>query len=259
MNISCCAWSLPGNEYDTLRTISRLSRSFIDIQSKTFLNHNSSEIQGENRHQFSCIGLSFNMPDHASMDSPNRKERASALDHIKSGIDHAYKYGINSAYVIPGLSHERISYFNEVLLAAADLAAAAKIKLCVEHFPQRALPTAMKTIEHLKELDHHNLFLLIDSGHLQISKEDPKHIVEKVGERLGYVHLNDNDGERDLHWALCTGVMTLNSLKILIQTLRSNSYTGALSIELNPALSAPVRALHESLSLLKNILYISQK
>ncbi|MEE3232889.1 MAG: sugar phosphate isomerase/epimerase [Candidatus Latescibacterota bacterium] len=254
MNISCCAWGLPGNEYDTLRTISKLSCSFIDIQSGTYLNHNYSKNQAKHRQQFSCIGLSFNMPGHASMDSPNPKERELALGHIKSGIDHASKCGIETAYVIPGFSQERIPYFNNILLKAADLAAVAGIKLCIEHFPQRALPTAIKTIEHIRELDHDNLFFLLDSGHLQISKEDPQHIVENAGEKLGYVHLDDNDGKRDLHWALCTGVMTLNNLKYLIKTLRSNSYTGALSIELNPTLSAPIQALRESLALLKIIL-----
>ena len=47
--------------------------------------------------------------------------------------------------------------------------------------------------------------------------------------------------------------MTLNSLKSFIETLKSNEYTGALSIELNPKLSAPVKALNESLALINII------
>lgn len=253
MRIGCCAWGLTGNERDALRALSTLPCSFLDIQSGTYLDRKFSKKKEIYRQQLSCIGLSFNMPDQASMDSPNLKKRESALDHIKHSIDYAAKCGIDTAYVIPGHSCESLPYFNDTLIKAADLTKEAGIKLCVEHFPQRALPTAKKTIDLIEELNHKNIFLLLDLGHLQISKEDPSQVVEAAAERLGYVHLDDNDGKRDLHWALCTGVMTLNSLKSFIETLKSNEYTGALSIELNPKLSAPVKALNESLALINII------
>ena len=254
MYISCCAWGLPGSESDALRTLSKLPCSSIDIQSGTYLNQHSSGITEKYQNKKSCIGLSFNMPKSASLDSPYREKRRAALSHIKYGIDQASKSGIDTAYIIPDFSHEHISFFNDSLLKSADLAEAAGIKLCVEHFPQRSLPTALKTLKHLQELNHPNLYLLLDVGHLQISNEDPQHIVEIAGKRLGYVHLDDNDGKNDSHWALCTGIMTLNSLKKLVKTLQSSSYSGALSIELNPRLSAPVKALQESLYILQSIL-----
>ena len=254
MYISCCAWGLPGSESDVLRTLSKLPCSSIDIQSGTYLNQHSSGISEKYQNKKSCIGLSFNMPKSASLDSPYREKRRAALSHIKYGIDQASKSGIDTAYIIPDFSYEQISFFNDSLLKSADLAKAAGIKLCVEHFPQRSLPTASKTLKHLQELNHPNLYLLLDVGHLQISNEDPQHIVESAGKRLGYVHLDDNDGKNDSHWALCTGIMTLNSLKKLVKTLQSSSYSGALSIELNPRLSAPVKALQESLYILQSIL-----
>ena len=41
-----------------------------------------------------------------------------------------------------------------------------------------------------------------------MSGEDPEAVIANAGDRLGYVHLDDNDGLSDLHWSLLEGVMT---------------------------------------------------
>ena len=81
----------------------------------------------------------------------------------------------------------------------------ARFAIGVEHFPGKALPTAAGTLEYLSRLNHPNLYLLLDTGHLQMSKEDPAAVIAAAGDRLGYVHLDDNDGEADLHWPLLDG------------------------------------------------------
>ncbi len=59
----------------------------------------------------------------------------------------------------------------------ADVAAGYGIKLCIEHFPGKALATVRDTLDYIAKLGHDNLYLLFDIGHAQISKEDPAEAV----------------------------------------------------------------------------------
>ena len=137
----------------------------------------------------------------------------------------------------------------------ADEAAEFGIKLAIEHFPGMALPTAGDTLAFIHRIDHDNLYLLYDSGHIQISGEDPETVIKRAGDRLGYVHFDDNDGVSDLHWSLLDGVMTDESLLATLRALKAIGYAGALSLELNPALANPARSLSESREVLMRALH----
>ena len=50
--------------------------------------------------------------------------------------------------------------------------------------------------------------------------------VRSAGRRLGYVHLDDNDGRQDLHLGLTEGVLTKPSLKRTLDALREVEYQG---------------------------------
>jgi D-psicose/D-tagatose/L-ribulose 3-epimerase len=125
------------------------------------------------------------------------------------------------------------------------------VRLCVEHVPGRGLATAAATLAWLDELRHDNLFLLIDTGHCLMTREDAADVVRRAGARLGYVHCDDNDGVGDLHWPLLTGRLTRDGLGALGAALRSVGYRGPLSLELNPTNTDPVGALREGKELLE--------
>ena len=120
------------------------------------------------------------------------------------------------------------------------------LKFCVEHFPGLALPTVAATLEFLRQVDHPNLYLLFDLGHAQISGEDPVAAIESAGSRLGYVHLDDNDGRGDHHLSLLDGVLTQTSLRQTFKALGDVGYGGAVSLELNAELPDPLGALRRS-------------
>ena len=105
----------------------------------------------------------------------------------------------------------------------------------------------------LDRVGHPNLALLLDIGHCLISREEPADVVRRAGSRLGYVHLDDNDGQGDLHWPLLTGRLTRDGLRELGAALRSVGYRGPLSLELNPANADPVAALREGKGLLETV------
>ena len=110
--------------------------------------------------------------------------------------------------MVPGEDPNRLVHFGESMLQAADLAAERQVSLSIEHFPGKALPTAVGTLDYIRQLNHGNLYLLMDSGHLQLSaKTPPPSLTSGRPTRLRPPR-DDNDGQDDLHWALCDGVLT---------------------------------------------------
>jgi sugar phosphate isomerase/epimerase len=127
------------------------------------------------------------------------------------------------------------------------------VRLCVEHVPGRALPTAAAVLDWLEEVRHDNLFLLLDTGHCLMTAEDAAEVVRRAAARLGYVHCDDNDGAADLHWPLLTGRLTRDGLRALGHALRAVGYRHPLSLELNPKNADPVAALRDGKELLEDL------
>jgi hydroxypyruvate isomerase len=188
------------------------------------------------------------MPEGATLDNAGARAAARALAHVKAGLAHGADLGATAAYIVPDMDSSRagLARYAQALATAAGEAARLGLKLCVEHFPGRALPTAAATLDFLKEIGHPNLYLLFDIGHIQMSGEDPAAVIETAGDRLGYVHLDDNDGQNDLHLSLLDGVLTEATLQRTLETLGKIGYDGAISLELNPNLANPLQALRQS-------------
>jgi sugar phosphate isomerase/epimerase len=128
------------------------------------------------------------------------------------------------------------------------------VRLCVEHIPGRALPTAAGTLAWLERSGHEQLGLLLDIGHSLITREDSAEVVRRAGPRLGYVHFDDNDGVADCHWPLLTGRLTEETLREVGLALREINYRGALCLELNPENPLPVEALRQGKELIERAL-----
>lgn len=252
MRTACCIWALSQSETDMLRQVREIGFEFIDIQPMHQRTMESRLLAQELGLRVSCVGASFGMPAGAALDHAETGKRELAIDHVRSAIAHAAGIGAEIVYVIPGSDSQPAAlerYQDSVLRLAAD-AADLGIKLAVEHFPGMALPTAAETLAFIHGADHDNLFLLYDSGHIQMSGEDPATVIANAGEKLGYVHFDDNDGLSDLHWSLLDGVMTDESLVATLRALDAVGYEGALSLELSPALANPGKALSDSLDVL---------
>ena len=172
------------------------------------------------------------------MHTKDKAAAQSMMDHLKDGIDHAAHIGVDRAYVVPGEVDDDLSindygvYYSKL----AEYAQSRGVMIGIEHFPRKAFPTIQSTLEFIKEINHPNLYLLFDLGHAQISKEDPVQWLPEAGDRLLYVHLDDNDGINDLHLPLTEGVQTREDLESLFKVLGELNYQGPVSLELHPLL-----------------------
>jgi len=196
----------------------------------------------------SCVAASYGQPQGSGLDRAEPQAVAQARAYTEKALEQAAAWGASAAYLVPEAdgSSAALKRYGDNLAALADYAAARGIKLGVEHFPGCSLPTVKATLGFVRAVDHPNLYLLMDLGHVQISAEDPIKVVEAAGERLGYVHLDDNDGRNDLHLGLLDGVLTQDVLQAFIGALVDNDYQGPMSLELNAGLDDPAAALERS-------------
>jgi sugar phosphate isomerase/epimerase len=201
----------------------------------------------------SCAAVGRGLPDGQSLDAIRTMDRRAAVALVERHIADAAQLGARHCYLVPGLDASALGLgrFADSCLQLADFAGRRMVRLCVEHVPGRALPTAAATLSWLEQLGHENLLLLLDIGHCQMTGEDAADVVRRAGPRLGYVHCDDNDGEGDLHWPLLTGRLTREALTALGAALRSVGYPGPLCLELNPNSLDPVAALRQGKVLLE--------
>jgi D-psicose/D-tagatose/L-ribulose 3-epimerase len=196
------------------------------------------------------------LPDGCTLDARSTAVRREALELMKRQVSDAARLGATLAYLVPGTDagDEGLACFAEACSLLADHAGQRQVRLCVEHFPGRALAGAGQTLAWLDRLRHDNLFLLLDVGHCLISREDPAAIIRQAGRRLGHVHLDDNDGQADLHWPLLAGRLTEGDLTSVLAALGSEDYRGAIVLELNPRNDHPQTALAEGRALVERLL-----
>src|SRR5262249_54766835 len=155
----------------------------------------------------SCAAVGRGLAEGDALDAGPVERRRAALEVMKLQVADAARLGATHAYVVPGTDGrpEALARFAEACALLADHAGRRGVRLCVEHVPGRALPGVTAALDWLGRVGHDNLALLLDVGHCLISGEDPAVAVTRAGPRLGYVHLDDNDGAGDLHWPLLTG------------------------------------------------------
>lgn len=253
MTISCCTWALGGPEADVLTAIAQAGLRHIDHRPFDFRSAESRRLISDLELTPACMATGFGMPDGTALDAADAGARTAAIDHTRRALEYAHETSIDRAYLLPGEEGDAASLnrYGESVAGLADIASGYGIKLCIEHFPGKALRTVRDTLDYIAKLGHENLYLLFDIGHAQISREDPAEAVAQAGDRLGYFHLDDNDGASDLHWALLDGVLNKDVLKATLSTLDHIGYDGPVSLEMNAGLPDPLAAIEAGFRLVR--------
>lgn len=254
--LAAFATSLPGLFNAVLGQVAALNFTHVDLVAEVDRSTEQLEALAESGLLVSCVALGRQLPAGHSLDAAEIGVRRATLALIQRQIADGARLGATTAYLVPGLdgSATALTCFAEGCALLADYAAARQVRLCIEHVPGRALPTAAATLDWLQQIDHPHLALLLDVGHCLISNEDAAAVVRRAGERLGYVHLDDNDGIGDLHWPLFTGRLTQPHLADVVMALREIRYQGALALELNPATVDPIEALRDGKRIVERLM-----
>jgi D-psicose/D-tagatose/L-ribulose 3-epimerase len=239
------ATSLPGNFAAVIGQIASLEFTHVDLVAEVDRPMEQLEALADSGLLVSCLALGRHLPAGSSLDAADVALRRDTLTMLQRQVGDAARLGAATVYLVPGTdtSETALSCFAEGCALLADYAAARSLRLCVEHVPGRALATAAATLDWLERVGHPHLGLLLDVGHCLISGEGAAAIVRQAGQRLGYVHLDDNDAVGDLHWPLLTGRLTKSQLADTFAALQAIRYQGALSLVLNPMSCDPIEAL----------------
>ncbi len=254
--VAAFATSLPGDFAAVLAEIAALGFRHVDLVAEVERSAAHREALADSGLLVSCMALGRNLPAGHTLDAADVSVRRATLDLLRRQLGDAARLGATTTYLVPGfdLTEPALMCFAEGCALLADHADGYRIRLCVEHVPGRALPTAARTLDWLDRVGHSRLGLLLDIGHCLISNEDAAAVVRRAGGRLGYVHLDDNDGVGDLHWPLFTGRLTRPQLVDTMMALRAINYGGVLALELHPAHPRPADALRNGEALVERLI-----
>lgn len=254
-SLAAFSTSLPGDLSEALQQIAALRFTHVDLVAEVDRPPEQLEALADSGLVVSCLALGRHLPAGHTLDAADVGVRRAALALLQLQIADGARLGATTAYLIPGLdsSTTSLACFAEGCALLADYAAARMVRLCVEHVPGRALSSAAAALDWLEQLGHPRLGLLLDVGHCLISREDAAAVIRRAGERLGYVHLDDNDGSGDLHWPLLHGRLTEPQLADAMRALQEIGYRGALALELNPTNADPVGALRDGKRILEGV------
>ncbi len=256
MLLSALVTSLPLSFEEAVRCIDGLGFEYVDVVGMVDRPLSHREALAETELVVSCAAVGRDLPGGATLDATSTEARRTAVDTVKRQIEDAAGLGATHCYVTAGYdgSRQGLMAFADACAVLGEHARQRMVRLCLEHVPGRALPSAESVLEWLATLRQTNLYLLLDIGHCQISSETPAQIIERAGERLGYVHLDDNEGKGDLHLPLLAGNMSERDLRSTFTALSRIYYQGPLCLELNAANEQPERGLREGRELVMRLI-----
>ena len=245
MILSCCAWALSGPEEKNLDQLAEFGFHHVDVRPQALRSPQARQCLADLGLTVPCVAIAF---PEVPLDCADAPVAAQAFSQLVSGLHHARDLGAATAYVVPGMdgSPAALERYARALERLAAQAQSLNLMLAIEHFPGRSLPTAAATLDFIEKIGHPNLYLLFDLGHAQISGEEPVALIHRAGARLGYVHLDDNDGRHDQHLGLLDGVLTEETLRRTWTALGEVKYQGPISLELHPQLPDPLADLRRS-------------
>ena len=194
-------------------------------------------------HGLSVVAVSAGVPfarDRSlSLHAEVESSRSRSVEYVKSCVDLASQLGARIVYVCSIARAQRpheesLRLLSLSLRSCADYAEEADVVLALEPFPTGEIPSAREAGNLIRKIGSKNLGLLLDTGHLVISREPLAGTAKEWKDILAHVHINNNDGVGDLHWPPQRGRLTKEDFRGLLVELKSG-YGGSASVELrNP-------------------------
>ncbi len=118
-------------------------------------------------------------------------------------------------------------YMRKIVVEGANCG----VNICLENMPMPDLPlgSVQQIIDFVKEINHPNLKICLDTGHTLIYNFQPGDAVRAIGkDLLSALHIHDNNGERDQHLDPGQGIGNWDDFA---SALHEIGFDGAVSLE----------------------------
>ena len=245
--MSACAWCLKGPPAESLDRLRGLGFDMVDLRTDCWDGIGPDDLLNAGL-TVTCVGITpAPLPNGLTLDSLATDDADSALPCLVDALKRGASLGAKTAYMVtpPSRVGDAEMYVRS-MSRLGDEAARLGMKLCVEPSPGNALGDYNETMRLLDSASSDGLYALLDLGHLLLTGEDPAATVRMLGDRLGYVHVDDNDGKSDVHYGLLEGVLSEQALFSFLDALDASSYDGPLAIEIKSDLPSPLASLIRS-------------
>ncbi|MFH1572939.1 MAG: sugar phosphate isomerase/epimerase [Acidobacteriota bacterium] len=247
---SACMWHFDTAVAEALRQVKETAFHYIDIETDSLDAPGALQAQKDLGLKVSCVALGRRLPAGSSLDAKDGGALRNAVSYLKQALQKIKNLGGQCAYVQPCADGKQLPAYGSAIKELAEEAAQREIRLCIEHVPGSALPTAADVLRLVQQTGHPNLYLLHDLGHGLLSAERPWEVVRQAGPRLGYVQMNDNDGKKDRHWPLLDGRLTAGDLTRTLQALEEVGYQGTIGLEVSKDFGSAISGLSKNRNLL---------
>lgn len=112
--------------------------------------------------------------------------------------------------------------------ACADEAGRADLKFCLEPRVGEIISNTDALLRLMDAVDNDNFGAVLDTGHQHAQKEILPLSVEKLGGRVHYLHVSDNDGQTNQHLALGRGTVDWDGV---FMALRKHNFSGYVAVD----------------------------
>jgi sugar phosphate isomerase/epimerase len=110
----------------------------------------------------------------------------------------------------------------------AELAEAAGLRLAIEPRVGEMIANTDAALRLIDAVSHSNLGIVMDTGHQHAQKEDLVLSAHKLGDRIFFIHISDNDSRDNLHLPVGEGTIDWIAFFTALHRL---GYTGPLGID----------------------------
>lgn len=173
-----------------------------------------------------------------SLSSANDIARQDSIQYIQECMENAVALGSPVLLIVP----EKTVYGQSIEDAWERLADSIDV-ICrygrqfdimlgleaVNHYVSDMVNTAGDALRMIEQLEHENLGVVLDTGHMNLASETTPDAVAKLGDKLLQVHINDNDGVHQQNLVPGEGAFNFTEL---IDVLDQSGFNGFLMAEL---------------------------
>ncbi|MBE6930696.1 MAG: sugar phosphate isomerase/epimerase [Clostridia bacterium] len=189
------------------------------------------------------------------------------IDILKKWLDMYLEAGIHRAVLHGGsragapdtygkptaeLSYEEMKHRRMTVLGALlDHVKGTPLVICMENLYKTDLDTSAGLMALMREANHENLGICLDTGHLNLTGEPQIDFLRACGSYVKALHITDNEGERDQH-IIPFGKGTVDFFSV-VRGLREIGYDGLFNYEIPGDRHAPDQILRYKLRYLHSV------